>query len=600
MRVEFAGQRLLPQEISAFILMKMKQVAEADLGEDVRDAVITVPAYFTDKQRKATEEAALLAGLYPRQLIAEPTAAAICYGLDKDEQSRKVYLIYDLGGGTFDTSIISVEGAQIDVIATAGDPRLGGGDFDDLITAWAVEQLKTSHRLDIGGITRFRSIVKYYAEPLKRELSVAAKAKMTLTELRPENPPTLELTRAEFEKMIDPLLSKSINNVDVALKSAAEKGGVRREDISAILLVGGSSKIPRVKARLLDYFGKDESFVRADCDPDAVVARGAAIMAVKFQPSPGPFDITRANQAGLSTTPDLDLPPPQLITEHSLGVGVGGDLVHKLIDQGSRIPISVKDENFTNNGPSDSVTVCVYQGEGKTVFENTMIGTLDISPIERRPQGHHKFHVTFELDQNGLLKTKVYHVNENRSFEGKFSQRAGVGGQEQLRLSRDRLLRLWTGAAPVTAGPPTPDVPPAGGPPNPNVPPAAAVAPAAAAPAAVAPPPAPDAGPVDVPVAPAAPPFAGVPTEFAAAPAPPPAPADEIAALTGTVTETQKALKRRAEKALRRQPYPPLLVAHNAFVAALNGTTPGADLDDLNDNVEDALLDHRRLFPASA
>ena len=597
-RVLFAGQWMLPQDISAFVLMKMKQIAEDELGEEVRDAVITVPAYFTEKQRKATEEAALMAGLYPRQLIPEPTAAAICYGVDRAEQTRKVYLIYDLGGGTFDVSIISVEGTKIDVIATSGDPRLGGGDIDDLITNWAVEQLRSAHRLDVGGVPQRKSIIKYYAEKLKRQLSAFPSAKMTLPELRPENPPTLELTRADFEKMIDPLLGKSLNYVDAALKQAEQKGGLRREDINAILLVGGSSKMPRVKAKLLEYFGKDDSFVRADCDPDAVVARGAALLALKFQPSPAPFDISRKTTGGLNTTTAGDELDVQLITEHSLGLAVQNNIFHKINDQGSRNPIAVKHDNITNGGPYRTVDVRVYQGEGQFVFENTLIGTLELGPMEEKPEGFHRFHVTFSLDPNGLLKTKVDHINEGKAYEGKFEQKTGVGGAEKMRLTRDSLLKMWTGVNPQYA-PPTP----AGGkPPAPPVP----TAPAAAAPPA---PSAPMGPGVPVPPAPPAPSVPGAPAVAAApippappapvAPAAPPAPvpaaappplASPILAATREVPEAYKSILRRSEKFQLRTPNEKLQAAHNALIAAINAGRTGTELDDLYDDLETAFL----------
>jgi len=583
-RVLFAGQWMLPQEISALVLMKMKQIAEEALGDEVRDAVITVPAYFTEKQRKATEEAALLAGMYPRQLIPEPTAAAICYGVDRAEQTRKVYLIYDFGGGTFDVSIISVEGTNIDVIATSGDPRLGGGDLDDLITNWAVEQLKTHHRLDVSGVPQRKSIIKYYAEKLKRELSAFPSAKMVLAELRPENPPTLELTRDAFEKMIEPLLGKSLNYVDAALKQAESKGGLRRDDISAILLVGGSSKIPRVKAKLLEYFGKDDSFVRADCDPDAVVARGAALLALRFQPSPPPFDLGKQASGGLNTESAVD--NVQLITEHSLGLAVQNNIFHKIIDQGSRIPISVKHENFTNGGPYRTVDVRVYQGEGQYVFENTLIGTLELGPMEEKPEGFHKFHVTFSLDANGLLSTKVDHVNEGKSYSGKFEQKTGVGGNEKMRLARESLLKLWTGGGAQMA-PPAPAAPAA---PTPM----GATPPAPAAPAAPTPPAPPAPAAPAAPAAPmgATPPAPAVPQPAAPAQptAPPPPAASPILTANREVSDAIRSLLRRSEKFMLRAPNDKLLAAHNALVQAINAGTTGPALDDLYDDLETAFL----------
>jgi len=248
----FAGQWLMPQEISAFTLMKMKQIAENEIGEEIRDAVITVPAFFTEKQKRATEEAGLLAGLYPRQIIPEPTAAAICYGVDTLEEERKIYLVYDLGGGTFDVSIISVEEQNVDVIANSGDSRLGGGDFDDAITDWALGQLEQQYGPELIKKPKTRDIVKFYAEQAKIDLSTFEETDLAPLEIDPNKPPVLKLTRADFENLIDPFLRKSLNFIDKAIIAAKEKG-VTRDDIDAVLLVGGSTRIPCIKTLILDH-----------------------------------------------------------------------------------------------------------------------------------------------------------------------------------------------------------------------------------------------------------------------------------------------------------------------------------------------------------
>ena len=280
-RVRLGDAWLRPQEVSALILMRMKRIAEQGLGGEIHDAVVTVPAFFTERQKKATEEAALLAGLYPRQLIPEPTAAAIAYGVDRAELDRQVYLVFDLGGGTFDVSIIETRENQIEVIATAGDQRLGGGDFDDAVVAWIAGQL-SGRRLT--GTERLR--VKAAAETAKRELSLKSSAVIDLG----DGSGPLELTRATFESLIQPILDKSLRQVEEALRFAESAKGVRREDIDSVLLVGGSTRIPRVRQMLLDHFGQDEAFVRGDADPDTLVARGAAVVAYKFEPTPE-FDL---------------------------------------------------------------------------------------------------------------------------------------------------------------------------------------------------------------------------------------------------------------------------------------------------------------------
>jgi actin-like ATPase involved in cell morphogenesis/tetratricopeptide (TPR) repeat protein len=292
-RVCFDGRWLTPQEISAFILMRIKQVAEEAIGEEIRDAVLTVPAYFGHKQKRAILEAALLAGLYPRQLIPEPIAAAICYGVDRGEPERRRYLVYDLGGGTFDVSVIQVEGAQIEFIATSGDPRLGGSDFDDAITTWAVDQLRRPpYGLDLRDDARAHAIIKLKAERAKTVLSFHQETLLELPELKLRDLPSLVLTRATMLELIEPRLTRSLARVDEALDKAALMG-VMRDDLDAVLLVGGSSRIPRVRTLLVDHFGRGDSFVPVDADPAAVVARGAALLAHRFVPSPPPFDIKR-------------------------------------------------------------------------------------------------------------------------------------------------------------------------------------------------------------------------------------------------------------------------------------------------------------------
>jgi molecular chaperone DnaK (HSP70) len=594
-RVAFNGDWYRPQEISAFTLMRIKEVAEAAMGRPVNDAVITVPAYFTEKQKKATEEAALLAGLYPRQLIPEPTAAAICYGVDRLEPTRKVYLVYDLGGGTFDVSIIAVEETKIDVISTSGDPRLGGGDFDDAIVNWTVQQLREQHGLDVAADPSTQRTklaqIKAHAEQAKKELSSFQAAKMSFLDVWPERPPTVEITRQQFESLIEQLLSKSLNYVDTAIQ-AAEKKGIRREDVNAILLVGGSSKIPRVKQLLLEYFGQDESFVRADLDPDAVVARGAAIMAQRFAPTPGDFNIAKRPDASQMNASADDEITVNLITEHSLGVGVQDELVSRIIDQGTNIPVSKKQGGFTNGGLTRFVQVPVYQGEGQKTFENTLIGKLELGPMEEKPAGHHNFEVTFSLDENGLLTMTVDHVNEGKSYQAKFQQETAVGGVEALAALRAKLHKMFVktpGTATPHIGPPTA--------PARAAPPAAPVAPqAVASPTAPAPPSMP--APPSAPVPPSSPVPPSAPAQVASPPmptAPPAAPAgDGLVLPTVEVPAEFKSIVRRSQKLILERPSPRLVAALNKFVTSLNRGAASDDLEELGDELADVYEDSRR------
>lgn len=568
------GQWLLPQQISGLILMKMKEIAEAEIGEEIRDAVITVPAYFTERQRKATKEAALLAGLYPRQLIPEPTAAAICYGVDRAEEERRVYMVYDLGGGTFDVSIIQVQGTDIEVIATSGDPRLGGGDFDDLLTQWAVTELQSKFQINFAENPGAKARIKNLAEQAKINLSTHASTQLNLAELAPAQAPLLTITQTEFEALIHPLLIKSITYIDVALDGASKKG-VRREDINAILLVGGSSKIPKVKSMLLDHFGKNEDFVRSDLNPDEVVARGAAIIAYRFSASPAPFDITRQQESTLMNVDAVDQPNIQLITEHSLGVEVQNKIFSKIVDQGTGIPIEITQGGYTNGSMASEIPVRVYQGEGTYVYENTLIGVLNIGPMTPQPEGFHKFEVTFKLDMNGLLSMTINHVNEGRSYQAVFEHKTGVGGDAALIPMRQKLLQIYlSAAAQANAGqaagygpgavPPPPPMPGA------VPPPPGYAAPDVYTPATPPPPPAPQPSPVTA------------------------ADAVELLEPEGDVPDEFKSIVRRAKKQLLVEMNADLARAYNAFAQAFNENKSIDELQDLSDELEDAYHDARK------
>jgi molecular chaperone DnaK (HSP70) len=572
LKVHFAGQWMLPQEISAFTLMKMKEVAERAIGQEIHDAVVTVPAYFKETQKKATEEAVLLAGLYPRQLIPEPTAAAICYGVDKMETERKTYMVYDLGGGTFDVSIIQVDAGMIDVIATSGDPRLGGSDFDDAITRWALEELLKKGidvRKDLAACAR----IKDRAELTKIRLSFAERDNLDLAFLRNPAVMNLELTRDRFLELIGDLLRKSLTYVEVALNEAANKKGVERKHVDAILLVGGSSKIPKVKSLLLDYFGKDESFVRGELNPDAVVARGAALMAFRLSPTPGAFDIRRRKEATLVNTEATEIQEVRLITEHSLGIGVQDNQCVRIVEQGTNIPIEVKRGGFVNGGPIEYVTVPVFQGEGKFQYENSLIGTLQIGPMEPKPANFHQFEVTFKLDQNGLLTMLVNHLNASKTYEARFEQKTGVGGDEAMMAMRNKLLGMFAHTA--------------------AMPPQALPTSAASAPQSVPPPPPPPPPPAPATVAPAMPSTPSQPTQTpsaggaAVAPLPAASPLG-LTEPTRPVPEQFKQVVRRVQKQLIRQPDPDLLKTWSAFVTALNAGQPESTLEELGDELADA------------
>ncbi len=563
--VFFAGEWMLPQEISAFILMKMKEVAEREIGEEIHDAVVTVPAYFMEPQKKATEEAALLAGLYPRQIIPEPTAAAICYGVDREETEKKTYLVYDLGGGTFDVSIIQVETGNLNVIATAGDPRLGGGDFDNAIVEWAVEELR-KQGIDVGADPLAKAKIKSVSEPAKIALSYNESATMSLESIKHEL--QLVLTKDVFLSLIDGLLRKSLTYVDKAISNAREQKGIDRDQVDAILLVGGSSKIPKVKEMLLDYFKKDDSFVKSELNPDTVVARGAAILAKRFAPTEGEFDIKRRNESLKLNAQSVDDQQIRLITEHSLGVGVAGGRCVRMIAQGSNIPIEVKNDIFGNQENATRIKAVVFQGEGEFVFENTPIGELTIENVDPKPEGFHKFEVTFKLDVNGLLTMVVFHVQTGKQYEMKFEQKTGIGGDAALIQKRNTLLGLYAHGSV--------QVPPQPGPSGPG---------------GFTPPPQPGAVPGSQPQQPApgpATPSPGSPTTPVK-----PEPAQGAPAAGGIpepalpVPEQFKSIVRRTQKHLLQETDTNLLKAFSDFISALNSGITGEKLEDLGDTLED-------------
>ncbi|WP_410631589.1 Hsp70 family protein [Amycolatopsis sp. cmx-4-83] len=458
LRVRLHGEWLRPQEVSALVLMRMKEIAERELGRGVHDAVVTVPAYFTERQKKATEEAALLAGLHPRQLIPEPTAAAIAYGVDRADEESRIYLVFDLGGGTFDVSIIESEDRQITVLATAGDARLGGGDFDAAIAKWLNEKLGRSSPSDDE---RMQALAA--AEKAKRELSLHETTTIDLG----GGAASVELDRTTFKSLIKPTLDRSLKKVLEALELAKGGPGEPPLAVDAVLLVGGSTRIPLVREMLVDHFEKDDDFVRADGDPDTLVARGAAILAGRFEASDS-FDLNRRPTAERqSDADDFDI---RLITEHTLGVGVQDDRFDPLIERGAKIPTR-KDKRYTNQKDSENVEVPIYQGESGMVFDNTRVGTIVLDKIEPREAGYHQFDITFKLDVNGLLEVKVFHANAGREYEATFRQSTSIGKIDMLAESRRRLLRLLepsardagpaagTDAFPFTVPPPVDVVP---------------------------------------------------------------------------------------------------------------------------------------------
>jgi Hsp70 protein len=373
---------------------------------------------------------------------------------------------------------------------------------------------------------------------------------------------TLSLERAKFEDLVENALQRTLASVTRALQFAADKA-VTREALDAVLLVGGSTRVPRVRQLLLEYFNRDDSFVRSDTNPDHVVARGAAIVARRFEPSAPPFDIKHRPDATLVSQEMQDIVSVNFITEHTLGVGVQEDKFDPLISRGTNIPVSAM-KIYTNPEGATHVVAPIYQGEGTYVYENTLIGELRLGPMQPLPEGHHQFETHFALDQNGLLTVRIHHRNEDKTYAGDFRHNATVDGDDALQLLRQRLLAMFQ---PVPMSTPQP-VPP--------------------------PPPPP---PTDV---------AG-PETAAAATADPPAPAQQhvvgadglpVDLLTALRIEIQneffKSVLRRTRKQLLKQIDPTLVGAYNAFAEAVNVGRPEDTLSELADALEDAYADARR------
>jgi molecular chaperone DnaK len=558
-RVRFRDRDYLPQEISAFILAELKRQAEKFLGEEVHDAVITVPAYFREPQRGATEDAAAIARLNVKQLLNEPTAAAVCFGKDEDDGRTHIYAVYDLGGGTFDVSIIEVGGGNVSIVGTGGDSRLGGGDFDDRIRDWALAEIKKKHGVDLQHDEAAKARIKQVAELRKRELSATNAAVIDLPFLTAQLSVNLPITRTVFNGLIEGLLQKSLKCMDEAIESAEKTKGVKKEDIEQVLLVGGSSRIPRVRALLAEYFPHlEEKDIRSDINPDEAVSRGSALVARKHNPSETfagkEIDLVATGaitQADRDEAVSLVL---QDVTSHTLGILVNEQDFHRIIPKESRIPIEMTEGGFVNGGPSRSVDVLIYQGENPIAFNNSLIGKLPIPLPEPKERGYWRFEVTFGLNSDGLLNVLVKRLNDNVSFPLKV-QCSVRSGKSQLAESSEQLSQ-------VMAGGEKPDEEQQCAPPPPQFPPKAehATGPrasSAATPAAAA----------------------------SSQPAPGPPPAETPAEFRSIARRCYKMLEQPLDSAKRLR----LQEAYSRFVAAVNNG--GADLEKLGDALDDVYLE---------
>ena len=404
--VEIAGKTYTPQEISAKILTKLKTDAEAYLGSTVTDAVITVPAYFNDAQRKATQEAGTIAGLNVLRIINEPTAAALAYGLDKKGEEK--VLVYDLGGGTFDVTVLEIGDGTFEVLSTDGNAFLGGDDFDNVIIDWLAEDFKSEFGIDLRDDKMAHQRLKDEAEKAKKELSATAETEINLPFITADatGPKHLvkSLTRAKFEAMTDDLVSETLAHIKTAMKDA----GLDNDEIDEVIMVGGSTRIPKAQEIVKEYFGKE---LNNSVNPDEVVAAGAAI------------------QGGVLKGDVKDVLLLD-VTPLSLGLETLGGVMTKLIEKGTTIPVKKSQVFSTAEDNQPAVSINVGQGEREFARDNKSLGQFELSDIPAAPRGVPQIEVTFDIDANGVLNVSAKDKGTGKENKITISGSSGLSDDE--------------------------------------------------------------------------------------------------------------------------------------------------------------------------
>ena len=416
--VEVRGKKIAPQEVSAQILRKMKKTAEDYLGEEVTEAVITVPAYFNDSQRQATKDAGRIAGLEVKRIINEPTAAALAFGLDKKEGDRKI-AVYDLGGGTFDISIIEiaeVEGEhQFEVLSTNGDTFLGGEDFDQRLIDYLCDEFKKEQGIDLRNDVLALQRLKEGAEKAKIELSSSQQTEINLPYVTADKSGpkhlAIKITRAKFESLVENLIEKTVEPCRIALKDA----GLKISDIEDVILVGGMTRMPKVQETVKDFFGKEP---RKDVNPDEAVAVGAGI------------------QGGVLKGDVKDVLLLD-VTPLSLGIETLGGVLTKLIQKNTTIPTKAQQVFSTADDNQSAVTIHVLQGERDVASGNKSLGQFNLEGIPPSPRGMPQIEVTFDIDANGILHVSAKDKATGKENKITIKANSGLNESEIQRMVKD-------------------------------------------------------------------------------------------------------------------------------------------------------------------